>query len=229
MRTQSANPAELSFLMLAEPYILKKPLHIDGVTILGQTAPGDGITIADANVDVNSSSIIRYLRVRLGIVNGLESDTFGGTAWESIIDHCSASYSVDECMTFYKTGNTTVQNCIISESLKNSIHSKGAHGYGGIWGGTNSGYYHNLMASHDSRTPRLDREIQGTDVRNNIIYNWGQTNSAYGAESVTYDGEYIDITSTVNWINNYYKPGPGTAAKLKNRIFGYFFHGGRPV
>lgn len=111
---------------------LKKPLHIDGVTILGQTAPGDGITIADANVDVNSSSIIRYLRVRLGIVNGLESDTFGGTAWESIIDHCSASYSVDECMTFYKTGNTTVQNCIISESLKNSIHSKGAHGYGGI-------------------------------------------------------------------------------------------------
>lgn len=198
---------------------LKKPLHIDGVTILGQTAPGDGITIADANVDVNSSSIIRYLRVRLGIVNGLESDTFGGTAWESIIDHCSASYSVDECMTFYKTGNTTVQNCIISESLKNSIHSKGAHGYGGIWGGTNSGYYHNLMASHDSRTPRLDREIQGTDVRNNIIYNWGQTNSAYGAESVTYDGEYIDITSTVNWINNYYKPGPGTAAKLKNRIF----------
>ena len=64
---------------------LKKPLHIDGVTILGQTAPGDGITIADANVDVNSSSIIRYLRVRLGIVNGLESDTFGGTAGKALL------------------------------------------------------------------------------------------------------------------------------------------------
>lgn len=200
---------------------LDKALYIDGsITILGQTAPGDGITITGANVSANySQNIIRYLRIRPTAINGLECDGFGGSLSDSIIDHCSVSYSVDECLTFYNNINVTVQNCISSESLKNSIHSKGAHGYGGIWGGMNSSYHHNLMATHDSRTPRLDRELRGTDVRNNIIYNWGGTNSAYGGESESASGVYNGIDSRVNWVNNYYKTGAATASKLLTRIF----------
>lgn len=190
------------------------------ITILGQTAPGDGITLTGANVVASGGGqIIRYLRIRPTDVNGLEADAFGGNTVSSIIDHCSTSYSVDECLTFYGCANTTVQNCISSESLKASIHGKGNHGYGGIWGGTNSSYHHNLMATHDSRTPRLDRQLQGTDVRNNIIYNWGNTNSAYGGESVSTDGSYLENDTKVNWVNNYYKAGAATASKLRTRLF----------
>lgn len=199
--------------------LTKSIINVSGVTILGQTAPGDGITITGADVNLNYDDIVRYIRVRPTASQGLETDGFGGSASSSIIDHCSISYSVDECLSFYNGEELTVQNCISSESLKNSIHSKGAHGYGGIWGGTNSSYHHNLMATHDSRTPRLHREIQGTDVRNNIIYNWGETNSAYGGESVSTDGSYNGNDTKVNWVNNYYKAGAATASKLRTRLF----------
>ncbi len=193
--------------------------NVYGVTILGQTAPGDGITITGANIVMSGDSIVRYIRVRPTDFRRLEIDGFGGASDNTIIDHCSVSYSVDECLTFYGGANMTVQNCISSESLKQSVHIKGNHGYGGIWGGTNTSYHHNLMASHDSRTPRLDRQLQETDVRNNIIYQWGNTNSAYGGESTAYDGTYYGSDTKVNWVNNYYKPGPGTKSNLRTRIF----------
>lgn len=200
---------------------LTKSVDISGnVTILGQTAPGDGITITGANVGAGLyENIIRYLRIRPTFINGLECDAFGGQLQDGIIDHCSTSYSIDECLTFYSNKNVTVQNCISSESLRNAGHQKGNHGYGGIWGGTNSSYHHNLMATHDSRAPRLDRQLQGTDVRNNIIYNWGETNSAYGGESVATDGSYNERDTKVNWVNNYYKAGAATASRLRTRLF----------
>lgn len=206
-------------------------INKSNLTILGQTAPGDGITFSGGDIVLvsnNSNIIIRYIRVRPSDKNGGEPDGFGGRFCKNvIIDHCSMSWSVDETMTFYAGSsesqytpgsNMTVQNCISSESLRMSNHFKGAHGYGGIIGGTNSSWLNNLFAHHDSRSPRLDRELQNTDFSNNVIYDWGQTNSAYGAEPYSYNN-VTQNKSIVNWENNYYKYGPATASKLKSRIF----------
>lgn len=213
---------------------LSKTLKIQNndLTILGQTAPGDGITFTGADIILGNgvkNIIMRYLRIRPTDKNGGEYDGLGGR-WNKniIIDHCSVSWSVDETLTLYAgstesedytpSSNVTMQNTIGSESLRMSNHFKGSHGYGGIWGGTNSSYHHNLMAHHDSRSPRLDRELKNTDVRYNVIYDWGRTNSAYGGEPYSYNNITHNGT-TVNWIGNYYKFGPSTADSLKSRIF----------
>ena len=191
------------------------------ITIAGQTAPGDGICIADYPVMVNANNIIiRYLRFRMGdekvtVEEAEGADAFGGRFCRNvIIDHCSVSWCTDECASFYANYDFTMQWCIISESLRMSKHPKQAHGYGAIWGGMGASYYHNMIIHHDSRTPRfgtgnvMPLEDHKTDMRNNVIYNWSG-NGCYGAE-----GMYI------NMVNNYWKPGPATTSSSKNRFIG---------
>ena len=180
-------------------------LRNGNVTIAGQTAPGDGICVADWDFSVAAPNvIIRYMRFRPSDTSGGEPDGFGGMDGKNIIvDHCSVSWSVDECLSLYGNEHMTVQWCIISQSLRNSTHAKSAHGYGGIWGGKGATYHHNLLAHHDSRTPRFGNrptyvQQDTTDFRNNVIYNWAG-NGCYGGEGMK-----------VNMVNNYYKPGPGT-------------------
>lgn len=195
-------------------------LSSGNVTIAGQTAPGDGICIADYPFTINASNvIIRYMRFRLGNLKVAyhEGDGLGGMDQQNIIvDHCSVSWSIDECCSVYGNKNTTLQWCLVSQSLRNSGHAKGAHGYGGNWGGSGASYHHNLMVHHDSRTPRLGprpgtQTDERMDMRNNVIYNWGG-NGCYGGEGMN-----------VNMVNNYYKPGPGTkqrSAAIQYRIAG---------
>ena len=203
---------------------LKNALNITGnnLTILGQTAPGDGICIKDHTVSVYANNVIlRYLRFRMGDALDVEADSLGGRSCKNlIVDHCSVTWSVDECASFYENTDFTMQWCIIAESLRESVHQKGTHGYGGIWGGQNAAFHHNLIAHHDSRNPRIatagieaaqsdvTKQTDLTELRNNVVYNWG-ANSAYGGEN----------GAPVNLVNCYYKPGPSTASSKTGRLF----------
>jgi hypothetical protein len=201
----------------------KLTINFGDLTIAGQTAPGDGICIRDYPVVINADNIIiRFMRFRLGDVAKQEADGLEARFQNNLIlDHCSISWSVDEGLTLYANETTTVQWCITSESLNNSVHSKGPHGYGGIWGGKYASFHHNLIAHHSSRNPRLGESAGDafaftdlTDLRNNVVYNWGG-NSCYGGEAMN-----------VNIVNCYYKPGPASSKRErivaidKNKVAG---------
>ncbi len=195
-------------------------------TILGQTAPAPGITLRYYNVNPAGNNIVmRFIRIRRGQEKDINDGADASTARHYtgiMIDHCSFSWSIDEVASFYDNNNFTMQWCTIGESLVNAGHGKGAHGYGGIWGGKLASFHHNLLIHHSNRTPRFNGarydwtgytgnklytqykwqnavQAENVDFRNCVVYNCG--NGCYGGPG----------GGKVNMVGNYYKTGPAGA------------------
>ncbi len=214
---------------------LKSDISIGAnTTIAGQTAPYPGITLRYYTVRPGANNVIRFIRVR----RGQEKDKNDGAdaTWQRettgiILDHCSFSWSIDEVASFYDNNNFTMQWCTVAESLNNAGHGKGAHGYGGIWGGKLASFHHNMIAHVTNRVPRFNGaryewsgytgnklystynwknsvQAENVDFRNCVMYNWGNSNGCYGGPG----GGQINI------VNNYYKGGPSTPDSKAKKV-----------
>ena len=203
---------------------LKSDLNIPAnTTIAGQTAPSPGITLRYFTVNPNGNNIIvRFIRFRRGQEKDVNDGADASTARHFtgiILDHCSFSWSIDEVASFYDNNNFTMQWCTLGESLNNAGHGKGAHGYGGIWGGKLASFHHNMICHVNNRSPRFNGarynwtgytgnkrysefgwknavQSENVDFRNCVIYNCG--NGCYGGPG----------GGQVNMVNNFYKSGP---------------------
>ena len=196
-------------------------------TILGQTAPSPGITLRYYTVRPEDNCIIRFIRLR----RGQEKDINDGAdaTWQRnktgiIFDHCSFSWSIDEVASFYDNNNFTMQWCTVAESLTNPGHSKGAHGYGGIWGGKLASFHHNFVGHLMNRGPRFNGARYGwtgyTSNKDYATYKWKNTVQAenvdfrncvmYNAQGTCYGGPG---GGQINIVNNYYKAGPSHSLK----------------
>ena len=202
---------------------LKSDLKIgDNITILGQTAPSPGITLRYYTVQPGSNNIIRFLRIRRGEeknINDGADATWQRNKTGIIFDHCSFSWSIDEVASFYDNNNFTMQWCTVAESLTNPGHSKGAHGYGGIWGGKLASFHHNFVGHLMNRGPRFNGARYGwtgyTSNKDYATYKWKNTVQAenvdfrncvmYNAQGTCYGGPG---GGQINIVNNYYKAGP---------------------
>lgn len=192
---------------------LQKPIFIEApyITIAGQTAPGDGICIADEGlVDNTHDVVIRYLRFRRGNTSVFDrhGGHYGNPIGNIIIDHCSASWGEDQNIDTYRhmyqppaggpalklpAVNVTIQWTISSEALNTYNHA-----FGGDWGGRNTMFDHNLFACNTGRNPSIAMSYDFNFV-NNVLFNWHHRSVDGGDEHSLY-----------NIINNYYKAGPAT-------------------
>lgn len=209
---------------------LKSDLKIgDNITILGQTAPSPGITLRYYIVQPGNNNIIRFLRIRRGEeknINDGADATWQRNKTGIIFDHCSFSWSIDEVASFYDNNNFTMQWCTIAESLTNPGHSKGAHGYGGIWGGKLASFHHNFVGHLMNRGPRFNGARYGwtgyTSNKEYSTYKWQNAVQAenvdfrncvmYNAQGTCYGGPG---GGQINIVNNYYKAGPSHSLKGK--------------
>lgn len=201
----------------------------DNITILGQTAPSPGITLRYYTVQPGNNNIICFLRIRRGEeknINDGADATWQRNKTGIIFDHCSFSWSIDEVASFYDNNNFTMQWCTVAESLTNPGHSKGAHGYGGIWGGKLASFHHNFVGHLMNRGPRFNGARYGwtgyTSNKDYDTYKWENPVQAenvdfrncvmYNAQGTCYGGPG---GGQINIVNNYYKAGPSHSLKGK--------------
>ncbi|MDP1736179.1 MAG: pectate lyase [Caulobacter sp.] len=225
-------------ITLVSPLKISRP----GITLAGQTAPGDGITLRGQPLVIAADDVIvRYIRVRLGDETRVQDDAVSITRGRRIIiDHVSASWSVDETLSAGSRYDPpedgiydlTVQWSLIAQSLNVSVHDKGKHGYGSlIRGGYGArfSWHHNLWADHQARMPRpgnynsamVDPVGPLFEFRNNVFYNWGGGRAGYNADS--------DSLAGYDFVANWYQAGPDSEGTLafceENPLARAFFAG----
>ena len=196
---------------------LKSNLRVrsGSLTIAGQTAPGEGVTLKDYTFSITADEVIvRGIRVRCGDVSD-DDGMYIGNANNVIVDHCSVSWGVDETFSIKRNLNTTVQWCFITEGLHNSVHpTVRKHSKGSLVSGSDGqvvSLHHNLWAHNDARNPRPqclkmpDEDPVGffCDITNNVMYDWGRE---YAVKNMEENGEIC----TINLVNNYFIAGPST-------------------
>jgi hypothetical protein len=200
---------------------LEKPIAVRNpyLTLAGQSAPGDGICLRNYPFAVATHDVVvRFLRSRLGDLAGKAEDCLdlANGASQVIFDHCSATWSIDECLSLAgNVSNATVQWCLIAEALDKSKHPKGPHGYGSLARANGPvSLHHNLWAHHNARSPRFGDNYDkppypAFDFRNNVIYDFGGTCSGLT------QGRF-----PVNYLANYIRPGPSSRARTPITIGG---------
>ncbi|NPD91932.1 pectate lyase family protein [Xylanibacter muris] len=234
LRTGDDTPRTILFKTSGTIYLTSQlKFSHPNVTIAGQTAQGGGICIAGYKIYVCKPNVIlRYLRFRAGDYPAKSMPSLDVENTDHvIIDHCSLTWSMEECLTMYDCDSTTVQYCIIGEGLYNSKNTKGARAYATQWGGEHSTMHHCLITNCNNRTPRFngvrdnsnnpgdhDQHVD-SEFFNNVIFNWGKPNSVYGGEcDPTINGG--DSYNRVYMKGNYFRPGPTTQNYVKsNRYF----------
>ncbi len=169
----------------------------NNITIAGQTAPGQGITIYGNGVSFSNASntITRYIRFRQGINGDSGTDAVGIASGDSMIfDHVSASWGRDE--TFSVSGspsNITLQDCVVSQGLL--VHSAG--GLMQTDGGVS--VFRSFYADNWMRNPKVKGIHEFT---NNVVFNWGS-----GGGYILGDSAGLSYT---NIVGNYFIAGPNT-------------------
>ena len=180
------------------------------VTIAGQTAPGDGICLRSGMLVISTHDVIvRYLRSRPGdhplgpLPESRDCIALSGDGPRNvIIDHCSASWGIDENVQAWgRHRNITIQWCIISESLDDSLHPKGPHGKALIIGNreVTVSVHHCLFAHNVGRNPYVNLTRSGTpgvvDYVNNVVYNHGPyvCGEVHGCLRMNYVGNFIRL------------------------------------
>lgn len=180
------------------------------VTIACQTAPGHGICFSQNPFGVGAESIVRFMRLRKGA--GETADGIGMAGSDnSILDHASISWTIDEAFSSRNAHNMTLQRTLISEALGVAGHKNYPagtnHGYAATIGGDIASFHHNLLAHCYGRNWSMGGGLDGggayagrLDIFNNVVYNWGHRATDGGAHEV-------------NFVGNYYKMGPATDMK----------------
>lgn len=237
LRTGDDTPRTIVFATSGTIYLTSKlKFAHPNVSILGQSAPGGGITISGFNVYIcKDNVIVRHVRFRAG---DIPNQALTGLDVENckhvILDHCSMTWSMEECLTMYDTDSTTVQWCVIGEGLYNSKHGKGARAYAMQWGGEHATMHHTLITNSVNRTPRFNGvrdeaalsegkhnhdAMVDNEFANNVIFNWGKKNAVYGGENDTtrniVDGKHMGY-NRVYMIGNFFRPGPITKSKVSS-------------
>ncbi|TWU27734.1 hypothetical protein Pla144_25110 [Bythopirellula polymerisocia] len=194
-------------IILQDRLIIRDPY----LTLAGQSAPGKGICISNYNLGLLGANdcILRFLRVRPGDTAGVTLDGMGMASCDnSIVDHCSISWTQDEAFSSRGAKDITLQRTLISEALNVAGHKKykkgTQHGYAASIGGDIGSFHHNLLAHCAGRNwslagglDKATRHAGRLDIRNNVVYNWSHRTTDGGAREV-------------NFVNNYYKPGAST-------------------